>query len=148
MTRQIYIDSGEIEQKGDRKQGTEDNCQKKRIKLRVRLKLKPGQPGTKHFFRQYGDRLVCVRYRYDEKSQKRYTTVELIVAEEPWRPDIIKPDAIVRIVIGYDEVDLRQKVKEAGGKWSKTTKTWKIPYKTVRKLGLMKRIIGKEIQPQ
>jgi hypothetical protein len=116
--------------------------------LRVRLKLNPGQPGTKHLLRQYGDRLVCVRYRYDEKSKKRYTTVELIVAEEPWLTDTTKPDTIVRIVIGYNEVDLRQKVKDAGGKWSKSTKTWKIPYKTVRKLGLMKRIIHKEIQPQ
>jgi hypothetical protein len=114
--------------------------------LRVRLKLKPGQPGTKRLYRQYGDRLLCVRYRYDEKSQKRYTTVELIVEQVPWHPEMIKPDAIVRFVIGYDEVDLRQKVKDAGGKWSKTTKTWKIPYKTARKLGLKKRIVGKENQ--
>jgi hypothetical protein len=34
--------------------------------------------------------------------------------------------------------DLRQKVKDAGGKWSKSTKTWKIPYKTARKSGLKK----------
>jgi hypothetical protein len=116
--------------------------------LRVRLKLNPGQQGTKHLHRHYGDRLVCVRYRYDEKSKKRYTTVELIVEEEPWQPYTTKPDTIVRIAIGYHEADLRQKVKDAGGKWSKSTKTWKIPYKTVRKLGLMKRIIGKGTQPQ
>ena len=133
--------------------------------MRVRLKLNPGQQGTKHLLRQYGDRLVCVRYRYDEKSKKRYTTVELIVDEEPWQPYATKPDTIARIVIGYHEADLRQKVKDAGGRknrllgfrllgrkrvfqCSKSTKTWKIPYKTVRKLGLMKRIIGKEVQPQ
>jgi len=51
--------------------------------MRVRLKLKPGQRGTKNLVNQYGDRLICVRYRYDEKTGKRYTTVELIVAEAP-----------------------------------------------------------------
>jgi hypothetical protein len=117
-------------------------------RLRVRLKLKPGQPGTKYLCREYGDRLLCVRYRYDDKNQKRYTTVELIVAEQPWQPAALKPDTLVRIVIGFDEIDLRQKVKDAGGKWSKSTKTWKIPYKTARKLGLKKRIVGKEMQPQ
>jgi hypothetical protein len=30
----------------------------------VGLHLKPGQKGTKHLVEQYGDRLVCVRYRY------------------------------------------------------------------------------------
>jgi hypothetical protein len=59
--------------------------------MRVRLKLKPGQRGTKHLSRQYGDRLVCVRYRYDEETKKRYTTVELIVAEEPWKTFGLKP---------------------------------------------------------
>ena len=116
--------------------------------MRVWLKLNSGQRGTKYLARQYGDRLVCVRYRYDEKSRMRYTTVELIVDEEPWQPDAIKPDTLVRIVVGFDEVDLRQKVKDAGGKWSKSTKTWKIPYKVARKLGLKKRIVGKEDQPQ
>ena len=31
---------------------------------RVRLHLKPGQKGTKQFLAQYGDRLICVRYRH------------------------------------------------------------------------------------
>jgi hypothetical protein len=31
---------------------------------RVRLHLKPGQKGTKQLLAQYGDRLICVRYRY------------------------------------------------------------------------------------
>jgi len=30
---------------------------------RVRLHLKPGQKGTKQLLAQYGDRLICVRYR-------------------------------------------------------------------------------------
>jgi hypothetical protein len=36
---------------------------------RVRLHLKPGQKGTKQL-PQYGDRLICVRYRYDALRKK------------------------------------------------------------------------------
>ena len=35
--------------------------------MRTRLILKPGQRGTKKLGAKYGDRLLCVRYRYDEK---------------------------------------------------------------------------------
>ena len=73
--------------------------------MRVRLKLKPGQRGTKHLLKQYGDRLFCVRYRYDEETKKRYTTVELIVEEEQWEPPRFKPDDIVRIKIAFDEIE-------------------------------------------
>ena len=41
--------------------------------------LQPGQPGTKKYVRQYGESLVCVKYRYDPATKKRYKTVELIV---------------------------------------------------------------------
>jgi len=37
----------------------------------VRLHLKPGQKGTKQLLAQYGDRLICVRYRYDVQRKKR-----------------------------------------------------------------------------
>ena len=47
--------------------------------MRTGVKLKPGQRGTKKLAAQYGDRLVCVRYRYDEKLKKRFKTVELIL---------------------------------------------------------------------
>jgi hypothetical protein len=111
--------------------------------MRVRLKLKPGQRGTKHLTRQYGDRLVCVRYRYDEETRKRFTPVELVVSEEPWQPPAFDPGDVVRVKIAFDEIDLRQKVLQAGGKWSRSTKTWKVPYKTVCKLGLEQRVIDK-----
>jgi hypothetical protein len=35
--------------------------------MKTRKHLKPGQMGTKRFVTQYGDALLCVRYRYDEK---------------------------------------------------------------------------------
>ena len=49
--------------------------------MRTLLHLKPGQKGTKQLLAQYGDRLVCVRYRYDAQRKKRFKTVELSVAE-------------------------------------------------------------------
>ena len=54
--------------------------------MRTRLHLKPGQKGTKQLLTQYGDRLVCVRYRYDAQRKKRFKTVELIIAEREWEP--------------------------------------------------------------
>jgi len=52
--------------------------------MRTSLHLKPGRKGTKQLLAQYGDRLVCVRYRHDAQQKKRFKTVELIVAEWAW----------------------------------------------------------------
>ena len=47
--------------------------------MKTRKHLKPGQMGTKRLVAQYGDALLCVRYRYDEKRGVQMKTVELIV---------------------------------------------------------------------
>ena len=47
---------------------------------------RPGQRGTLKRVSHYGDRLLCVRYRYDAKTGKRYKTVELIIDEAAWTP--------------------------------------------------------------
>lgn len=52
----------------------------------TRLKLKPGQKGTKALVEKYGDALVCVRYRYDEASRTRIKTVELVVEKKELGP--------------------------------------------------------------
>src|SRR5438876_3532812 len=87
---------------------------------RVRLHLKPRQKGTKQLLAQYGDRLVCVRYRYDAQQKKRFKTVELIVAEREWDPPASRfaDDAIVGVRVGFAEVEIRDQVKRAGGKWN------------------------------
>lgn len=41
--------------------------------------VKPGQKGSKRLVELYGDRLLCVRYRYDENRGVRLKTVELVV---------------------------------------------------------------------
>jgi hypothetical protein len=45
--------------------------------MKVKLKLKPNDPGTKKLTAKYGDRLLSVRYRYDAENNRRITTVEL-----------------------------------------------------------------------
>ena len=55
--------------------------------MHIRSTVHPGQRGTKKLLTQFGDRLVCVRYRYDDQRQKRIKTVELIVEEKiGWLP--------------------------------------------------------------
>jgi hypothetical protein len=54
--------------------------------MKARLTLKPHQRGAKKLSRQYGDRLLYVRYRDDLVRKKRVTTVELIVDEADWNP--------------------------------------------------------------
>lgn len=54
--------------------------------MRVRLVRRPGQHGTRAYVEQYGEQLVCVRYRYDAAAGRRYKTIEIIVDEAPWQP--------------------------------------------------------------
>jgi hypothetical protein len=48
----------------------------------IRLTRRPGQPGTKKFVERYGERLVCVRYRYDAAGNWRTSLLESRGAEE------------------------------------------------------------------
>jgi len=110
--------------------------------MRTRLKLKPGDRGTKKQVQEYGDRLVCVRYRYDVLRQKRYKTVELIVDEVPWKPTAgVDPDQIVPLRIGFEEKDLQVRVKAAGGRWDSKGVVWRLKYAKVMELGIRDRIV-------
>jgi hypothetical protein len=97
---------------------------------------------TKQLLAQYGDRLVCVRYRYDAQHKKRFKTVELIVAERDWDPPVTRlaDDAPMAVRINFTEVELRQRVKQAGGKWSPDRRVWALPYAHVVALKLEPRI--------
>jgi hypothetical protein len=48
------------------------------------LRLKPGQKGTKRLLAQYGDRLICVRYRYDAEVAVRDRVKQ---AGGTWNPE-------------------------------------------------------------
>jgi len=111
--------------------------------MRTLLHLKPGQKGTKQLLTQYGDRLVCVRYRYDAQRKKRFKTVELITAEREWEPPPPRfaASAIVGVRVGFAEAELRARVKQAGGKWNRQRKVWEMRYDQVVALKLEARIV-------
>ena len=109
----------------------------------VRLHLKPGQKGTKQLLAQYGDRLICVRYRYDAQRKKRFKTVELLVAERDWEPP--RPrfahDQIVGLRVAFADVAVRDRVKQAGGTWNPERRVWQLRYDRVVALGLNARVV-------
>jgi len=114
--------------------------------MRARAKLKPGQPGMLKLAQQYGDRLVCVRYRYDVLRRRRFTTAEIIVDEAGWDP---LPSATARrgrkaVRIAVHEVKLRAKVKAAGGRWDPEQRAWRLPMEQVLQLGLQGRLAPAE----
>lgn len=113
------------------------------IAPRVRLHLKPGQKGTKQLVAQYGDRLICVRYRYDAQRKKRYKTVELLVAERDWQPPPPRfgDDQIVGLRVAFADATVRDRVKRAGGTWNPARRVWQLRYDRVVVLGLTGRIV-------
>ncbi|ABQ27043.1 hypothetical protein [Geotalea uraniireducens] len=111
--------------------------------MKTRLKLKPGQKGTKGLVDVYGDALVCVRYRYDEESCSRIKTVEIIVEKKDWTPP--KPrfadDELVPVRIAYTESELKSMAKLAGGRWDPGKRLWSIQFGTIKGTKLEKHIV-------
>ncbi len=111
--------------------------------MQIRSTVQPGHRGAKKLFAQYGERLVCVRYRYDEQGQRRWKTVELIVEEESWTPRKAPPsaDMLVAIRLELSEGTLRQQVKQVGGRWDPRRQVWEVRYAHAVALGIVGRII-------
>lgn len=103
-------------------------------------KMHPGQPGTKQFAEEYGDRLVCVRYRYDEAQGKRFKTVELVVEECDWQPAIAAA-TMIGVQVALRETDIQHKVRQAGGLWNPARRVWEMRYDRAMMLGLKDRIV-------
>lgn len=111
--------------------------------MTTRVKLKPGQKGTKSLLDKYGDALLCVRYRYDEKSHVRIKTVELIVEKKPWSPSVkrFSESKLVPVRIAYGDTALREQAKAAKGKWDPKERAWFIQYGRIKGTDLEKFII-------
>lgn len=109
----------------------------------ARLKLKPGQRGTKALVEKYGDALFCVRYRYDETSRTRLKTVELIVErkELPAQRQATEDDPLVPVRISYGQRELGIMAKTMGGKWDPDVKLWYIQHGKIKGTELEKHII-------
>jgi hypothetical protein len=110
--------------------------------MRAQVTLQPGQKGTKRLVDQYGSKLVCVRYRYDELSRRRLKTVEIIIEEKAWQPKTpeINPEEIVGVRISLNEVELQRRVKLAGAKWNPARRLWEMQHGKAVSLGLNDRI--------
>ena len=78
---------------------------------------------------QYGDRLVCVWYRYDVKRGVRLNTVEIVVEEKPvTMAGRYRDGDLVLVVVAYGEKELRDRLKALGGRWDPREKLWRVPF--------------------
>jgi len=114
--------------------------------MKTRLILRPGSRGTRKLLAQYGKKLVCVRYRYDEASRTRIKTVELIVEKKELTPSRkkqqkIEDEAVVPVRIAYGEKQLGKMARSAGGKWNPDVKLWYIQYGNIKGTELEQHII-------
>ena len=110
--------------------------------MKTQTHLKPGQNGTKRLVERFGDSLLCVRYRYDQSRGVWLKTVEIVVEEKEFKSSLkYRDEDIVPIIVAYSENVLRDKLKSAGGRWNPTTKTWLVPYGSVRGTELEERIL-------
>ncbi len=94
---------------------------------------------------EYSDQFVCLRYRYDHERPRQYKTIELVVEESDWNPDALPvSDSIsedfVSVEAKIEEIDVRTKVKQAGGRWDPQSKLWPLTWSSVEQLGLSDRI--------
>ena len=107
--------------------------------------MRAGQPGTKRMMEIYGDKLVCIRYRYDGEKKVKYKTVEIVIDSGFWEPKTKgeNEERRIELKINYNEIELRAQVKEAGGIWKNEKKVWEIGYKKAKNLGLEDRIVSK-----
>lgn len=116
--------------------------------IETRLTLAPGQNGTKKLLARYGERLVCVRYRYDAARKLRHKTVELIVETVPWAPNRRNqrrvPEDMVGVRIAFSETALRERIKAAGAIWRPRQRLWEVDWRTVLDLGLQGRVVPEE----
>ena len=99
----------------------------------VQSTFRPGEKGTKKLVRDWGDRLLYVRYRYNALRSTRLKTVEIVVTESPWRH---RTDSKCAVEIRSWEKSLRDALVAAGGKWDRDLRVWVLEKRKVHRLGL------------
>lgn len=104
--------------------------------------LKPGQKGTRRLVEQYGESLLCVRYRYDKQRGVRLKTVEIIVEEKPDRKPHFSDGDIVPISVYFDELELREQLRKLHARWDSQLKLWFAPYRLIQGTELEARIVA------
>ena len=112
--------------------------------MEIRLTLRPGMAGTKRLLARYGERLVCVRYRYDRATGRRVKTAELIVQDVAWAGRSRKrrnDHDLVGVRVSWNESELRAAIKRAGGIWRPRQRLWELSWAAVRTLNLNGRVV-------
>jgi hypothetical protein len=104
----------------------------------LQRKLAPGAPGTKKYVNKYGDRLVCVRYKYDQHTGTKTKTIELIVTQEKWvkKKSAIPPNKKMYLNIHHTDTFLQKLVRDAGGTWDYKTRCLRLSFRMICSLGL------------
>jgi hypothetical protein len=112
---------------------------------RVAKRIAPTQPGAIRLAEQYGEKLVCVRYRHDPTGRYRYTTIELVVDKTLVKP---RPNRqrqttlqIVAIRLANEESDLHRLVRAHGGVWDGKARLWYLAHAAAKALGLLNRVV-------
>ena len=110
-----------------------------RPQTRVTKTMSPDQPGAIKLAREYGESLICVRYRCNAELTTRYTTVELLLQETPIQrsTEALK---LIQVQMPWDDAELRKKAAEMGASWNCNTKRWTMPLYVARALGLTERV--------
>jgi hypothetical protein len=69
--------------------------------------------------------------------------VELVLAERDWKPPQPRfaHDQTVPLRIAFTEVTVRDRVKQAGGRWDPERRVWQLRHDRVVALGLSRRIV-------
>lgn len=104
-------------------------------KTRIAKRLAPDQAGAKKLARQYGQALVCVRYRHDAAQGLRYTTVELVV-EQAQLPATRARNTTVYVHISHLAAKLKARAQASGARWDTSRQAWRMSLQTVKKLGI------------
>ena len=119
-------------------------------RLRIAKTFAPGHDGTRPLAREFGDRLVCVRHRYDDANALRVTTVEIVAHVDPLHGRTPPPRnavtawAPVWLRLAPDERALRRQLLDAGGRWDRELKLWAAPRWLVTRLALRDRVVGEQ----
>jgi hypothetical protein len=110
---------------------------------------KPGQRGTKKLVAQYGSRLRAVRYLYDRRTGQTLRTVELVLVAPTVGPCELNLADLVGVRIAFHEIELREKLRQLGGRWNPHDKVWIIRHQHLETLGLQNRelVIREESPP-
>lgn len=115
--------------------------------MQVLKTIQPKSPGAQRFLREWGDKLVAVRYR-DAGANTTLTTIEIVVDQRTRSPGAStnRPlrhyrEQIVALQVDYEETKLRENLKQRGARWSRQLKLWLLKRDAVIGIGLQDRIV-------